>query len=155
MAANVPWPQPLFRSGLPSVPDLPARNASTGDLCLYRTQVSGRVQPGVRVGTGWKGYTIVGAADVTGDGIGDLIARDSGGELWRQDGNGTGGFKPRPLVFRERGAGRDAIVAAGDVTGDPGTARRSPTARGITRTGRESPVARGGCVPGGRAGTGP
>jgi hypothetical protein len=100
------------------LPDLLARRASTGELYLYRTNVSGRVEPGVRVGTGWKGYTIVGAADVTGDGIGDLVARDAGGELWRYDGNGTGGFKPRALVFRDWGAGRDAIVAVGDVTGD-------------------------------------
>ncbi|MFD9434908.1 FG-GAP repeat domain-containing protein [Streptomyces sp. NPDC060002] len=34
------------------------------------------------------------------------------------DGNGTGGFKPRTLVFRDWGAGRNAITAVGDVTGD-------------------------------------
>ncbi|WP_327315870.1 FG-GAP-like repeat-containing protein [Streptomyces sp. NBC_01235] len=99
-------------------PDLLARQAATGDLYLYRTNAQGLVDPGVRVGTGWKGYTVVGAADVTGDGIGDLIARDAGGELWRYDGNGTGGFKPRTLVFQDWGAGRNAIIAVGDVTGD-------------------------------------
>ncbi|CAM5253214.1 FG-GAP-like repeat-containing protein [Streptomyces aurantiogriseus] len=99
-------------------PDLLARQAATGYLYLYKSNPSGRLDAGVRVGTGWKGYTIVGAADVTGDGIGDLIARDAGGELWRYDGNGTGGFKPRALVFRDWGAGRNAIIAVGDVTGD-------------------------------------
>ncbi|MFF8974307.1 FG-GAP-like repeat-containing protein [Streptomyces sp. NPDC014995] len=99
-------------------PDLLARQATTGYLYLYKSNVHGLLDPGVRVGTGWKGYTIVGAADVTGDGIGDLIARDAGGELWRYDGNGTGGFKPRALVFRDWGAGRNAIITVGDVTGD-------------------------------------
>lgn len=100
------------------LPDLLARQATTGHLYLYKSNSQGLLDPGVRVGTGWKGYTIVGAADVTGDGIGDLIARDTGGELWRYDGNGSGGFKPRALVFRDWGAGRDAITAVGDVTGD-------------------------------------
>ncbi|OQR63577.1 hypothetical protein B6E66_13100 [Streptomyces maremycinicus] len=99
-------------------PDLLARQTTTGYLYLYRSNSHGALDPGVRVGTGWRGYTVVGAADVTGDGIGDLLARDAGGELWRYDGNGTGGFEPRTLVFRDWGAGRNAIVAVGDVTGD-------------------------------------
>ncbi|WP_405935183.1 hypothetical protein OG495_34215 [Streptomyces longwoodensis] len=99
-------------------PDLLARQAATGYLYLYRANAQGRFDPGVRVGTGWKRYTLVGAADVTGDGVGDLIARDSGGELWRYDGDGAGGFEPRTLLFRDWGTGRNAIVAVGDVTGD-------------------------------------
>ncbi|MEU3781405.1 FG-GAP-like repeat-containing protein [Streptomyces sp900129855] len=99
-------------------PDLMARQATTGDLYLYKSNEQGRMDPGTRVGTGWKGYTIVGAADVTGDGIGDLMARDAAGELWRYDGNGSGGFKPRTLVFEDWGVGRNAILAVGDVTGD-------------------------------------
>ncbi|WP_405599572.1 FG-GAP repeat domain-containing protein [Streptomyces sp. NBC_01410] len=66
----------------------------------------------------WKGLTLIGAGDLNGDGRGDLLARDAGGELWRYDGTGTGTLKPRVLVFRDWGAGRNAFVGAGDLDGD-------------------------------------
>ncbi|MCX4584325.1 VCBS repeat-containing protein [Streptomyces sp. NBC_01481] len=72
----------------------------------------------MKIGSGWKGWKIIGADDLTGDGIGDLLARDAGGELWRYDGTGTGSFKPRTLVFSNWGAGRTDIIAVGDITGD-------------------------------------
>ncbi|MFG2756769.1 FG-GAP repeat domain-containing protein [Streptomyces wuyuanensis] len=72
----------------------------------------------MKVGSGWKGWTIIGAADLTGDGHGDLPAREAGGEVWRYDGTGTGTFKPRKLVFSDWGAGREEIVVVGGITGD-------------------------------------
>ncbi len=99
-------------------PDLLVRQASTGFLFLYRGNGAAGFDPAVKVGSGWKGYKIIGAADLTGDGIGDLLARDPGGEMWRYEGTGTGTFKPRKLVFSDWGAGRTEIIAVGDITGD-------------------------------------
>ncbi|MGW0553245.1 FG-GAP repeat domain-containing protein [Streptomyces sp. NPDC002926] len=99
-------------------PDLLVRQASTGFLFLYRGSTNAGFAPAVKVGSGWKGWTIIGADDLTGDGHGDLLARDPGGEVWRYDGTGAGRFKPRKLVFSDWGAGRKEIIAVGDVTGD-------------------------------------
>ncbi|MFF3455798.1 FG-GAP repeat domain-containing protein [Streptomyces sp. NPDC002730] len=99
-------------------PDLLVRQASTGYLFLYRGNARAGFDPAVKVGSGWKGYMIIGAADLTGDGIGDLLARDPGGEVWRYEGTGTGSFKPRKLVFSNWGAGRTEIIAVGDITGE-------------------------------------
>ncbi|MET7620365.1 FlgD immunoglobulin-like domain containing protein [Streptomyces sp. NPDC005408] len=100
-------------------PDLIARQASTGRLYLYpgNAGVTGYGRP-VLIGSGWNGYTIMGAADLTGDGIGDLVARDSGGEVWRYDGLGGGKFLPRKLLLRDWGAGRREMMVVGDVTRD-------------------------------------
>ncbi|MFG3507488.1 FG-GAP-like repeat-containing protein [Streptomyces sp. NPDC047821] len=99
-------------------PDLLARQTTTGYLFLYRSNASGTLDAAVRVGTGWKGYRLIGAGDIDGDGNGDLLARDGSGELWRYGGTGKGTLKPRVLVFRDWGAGRTDIVGVGDVTGD-------------------------------------
>ncbi|MGW7367650.1 FG-GAP repeat domain-containing protein [Streptomyces sp. NPDC054841] len=99
-------------------PDLFARQASTGILFLYRGNSRAGLDPAVKVGSGFMGWTIMGAADLNGDGLGDLLARDAGGEVWRYDGTGTGTFKPRTLVFSDWGAGRKEITVVGDITGD-------------------------------------
>ncbi|GAA4931020.1 FG-GAP-like repeat-containing protein [Streptomyces coeruleoprunus] len=99
-------------------PDLLARQTTTGYLFLYRSNATGGLDPAVRVGTGWKGYRLIGAGDLDGDGHGDLLARDPAGELWRYGGTGRGTFKPRALVFRDWGAGRTDIIGVGDISGD-------------------------------------
>uniref|UniRef100_UPI0040403DD4 trypsin-like serine protease n=1 Tax=Streptomyces sp. f51 TaxID=1827742 RepID=UPI0040403DD4 len=69
--------------------DLLVRNSS-GVLYLYRgTQVektpfSARIQ----ARTGWNFSSYVANGDVTGDGIADVVARDSGGTLWLYPGTG-------------------------------------------------------------------
>ncbi|MFF7202551.1 FG-GAP-like repeat-containing protein [Streptomyces sp. NPDC008141] len=100
-------------------PDLIARQASTGRLYLYpgNAGMTGYGRP-ILIGPGWNGYTIMGAADLTGDGIGDLVARDSGGEVWRYDGLGEGKFLPRKLLLQDWGAGRREMMVVGDVTRD-------------------------------------
>ncbi|MGA5424998.1 FG-GAP repeat domain-containing protein [Streptomyces lavendulocolor] len=91
---------------------------ATGNLHLYRSHARAGFDPGVVIGTGWKGYRLIGAGDTDRDGHGDLLARDPSSELWRHGGTGTGGLKPRALVFRDRGAGRAGIPGVGDITGD-------------------------------------
>lgn len=99
-------------------PDLLARNAATGKLHLYRSNARAGLDPGVVIGTGWKGYRLIGAGDIDRDGHADLLARDPAGELWRYGGTGTGTLKPRALVFRDWGAGRTDILGVGDISGD-------------------------------------
>ncbi|MFI9150667.1 FG-GAP repeat domain-containing protein [Streptomyces sp. NPDC053367] len=99
--------------------DLLARRASTGDLYLYAAKSDGTLAPAKKVASGWGIYTkVVGAGDLTGDGVGDVLARDRAGNLWRYDGTGTGTLKGRVKVAANWGATYNAVVGVGDITGD-------------------------------------
>lgn len=71
-------------------------------------------------GNGWSGRTVLGVADVTGDGIPDLIARDDvSGKVWLYPGTGGGNFGDKVRI----GSGLTAaayphVVLKGDVNGD-------------------------------------
>ncbi|MFJ8081443.1 FG-GAP repeat domain-containing protein [Streptomyces sp. NPDC096205] len=100
-------------------PDLLARRASTGDLYLYAAKSDGTLASARKIASGWGIYTkVVGAGDLTGDGIGDVLARDRAGALWRYDGTGTGVLKGRVKVFSSWGVSYNAVVGVGDITGD-------------------------------------
>ncbi|MFB7030719.1 MULTISPECIES: FG-GAP repeat domain-containing protein [unclassified Streptomyces] len=74
---------------------------------------------GAYIGPGWDAYDVlVGPGDLTGDGKGDLLARDKSGVLHLYAGNGAGtAFGGRIKVGPGWGA-YDRIVGAGDHTGD-------------------------------------
>ncbi|WP_030216721.1 FG-GAP-like repeat-containing protein [Streptomyces bikiniensis] len=74
---------------------------------------------GAEIGPGWDVYdTIVGPGDLTGDGKGDLLARDRSGVLYLYAGNGAGtAFGGRIKVGPGWGS-YDKLVGAGDYTGD-------------------------------------
>ncbi|MFI0187102.1 FG-GAP repeat domain-containing protein [Streptomyces sp. NPDC017082] len=55
---------------------------------------------------------------MNGDGIGDVLARDRTGTLWRYAGAGNGSLKARVKLFSDWGGSYDAIVGVGDITGD-------------------------------------
>ncbi|WP_374771771.1 VCBS repeat-containing protein [Streptomyces sp. NBC_01310] len=83
-------------------PDLLARDHA-GDLWLHTGTgtVSKPFNTRAKVGSGWGIYDqIVGASDVDGDGIGDVLTRTLTGELWFHKGSGsaTAPLKPRVKV---------------------------------------------------------
>ncbi|KOU24254.1 hypothetical protein ADK52_14270 [Streptomyces sp. WM6372] len=102
-------------------PDLLARD-HVGDLWLYTGtgSISKPFNTRVKVATGWGMYDqIVGASDVDGDGLGDVLTRTLSGELWFHQGAGsaTAPLKPRVKV----GTGwntYNVISGPDDVDGD-------------------------------------
>uniref|UniRef100_A0AAU2A3Q6 FG-GAP-like repeat-containing protein n=1 Tax=Streptomyces sp. NBC_00093 TaxID=2975649 RepID=A0AAU2A3Q6_9ACTN len=100
-------------------PDLVARQASTGDVFLFKGTSTGKLSARVKVGARWTGYKkIVGVGDLNGDGRGDLVAQDKSNELWRFDGTGTGAFKARVKIANDWGTPYNVVVGVGDFTGD-------------------------------------
>ncbi|SEK66843.1 protease pro-enzyme activation domain-containing protein [Streptacidiphilus jiangxiensis] len=74
--------------GSSSWSDLVARDAS-GVLWLYQGtgKWSAPFGPRIRISSGWNSYnSIVGARDITGDGVNDLVTRDTSGVLWLNPG---------------------------------------------------------------------
>lgn len=102
-------------------PDVLARDSSGRQWVYPMTQdpSSGAPRFGTRVqvGAGWNIYNaIVAAGDLTGDGRGDVVTRDTSGGLWRYDGVGVGKLSARVQI----GAGWSGylIVGTGDFNGD-------------------------------------
>ncbi|WP_424848097.1 FG-GAP-like repeat-containing protein [Streptomyces sp. SAI-129] len=82
--------------------DLVATEKSTGKLYLYKGDGSG-LTTRTEIGTGgWNSISGYGAADFTGDGIGDLSAVESNtgetGKLYLYKGTGTGGLTTRTEI---------------------------------------------------------
>ncbi|WP_167761719.1 VCBS repeat-containing protein [Blastococcus sp. CT_GayMR19] len=99
--------------------DTIGRQQGTGTLWFYPGNGAGGVVSRRVVGSGWQMHdSMVLSPDLTGDGRPDLWARDLGtGGLWVYPGDGTGSFTAATQV----GWGwhmHDALMAAGDVTGD-------------------------------------
>ncbi len=109
-------PGDVTKDGLP---DLIARNASTGAVYLYKGTTSGKLSARVKLFDNWKGYKkIVGAGDLNGDGIGDLLLQDKADNLYRLGGTGKGTFASRVKIAAGWGGSYNAVVGVGDITGD-------------------------------------
>ncbi|MFE4469969.1 GH25 family lysozyme [Leifsonia sp. NPDC056824] len=110
------------------IPDIVSTDTS-GNLWLYQGNgnsggVNRSYKSGVRVGWGWSDFTtIVGGADMNGDGRADLIAVRSDGTLWLFPGTGTVNASS-PSTFsggiRIGSGGWTAFtkIVAGDFNGD-------------------------------------
>ncbi|MET9451099.1 FG-GAP repeat domain-containing protein [Streptomyces cinerochromogenes] len=100
-------------------PDLITRNSSTGAVYLYTGASGGRFAPRVKLADDWKTYKkIVGAGDLNGDGIGDLVTQDKSNNLYRYFGRGNGTFAARVRIATGWGASYNAVIGVGDITGD-------------------------------------
>jgi hypothetical protein len=100
-------------------PDTHGREKATGALWFYPGNGAGGAVSRRVVGTGWQMHdSLVLSPDLTGDGRPDVWARDlATGGLWVYPGDGAGSFTAATQV----GWGwhmHDALMAAGDVTGD-------------------------------------
>ncbi|MFJ4813619.1 FG-GAP-like repeat-containing protein [Streptomyces longwoodensis] len=101
------------------IPDLIARNPSTGRVYLYKGTARRGLAAPVQLYDNWKSYKkIIGVGDLNGDGIGDLLAQDTANNLYRYIGKGNGTFSARVKLFTAWGGSYNAVVGAGDLTGD-------------------------------------
>jgi hypothetical protein len=97
--------------------DLLVIRKSDGALRLYRGTSSGTYSGATTIATGWGGYDIVMAGDLTGDGLPDLIARDNKtGTLYTYPGKGDGTFGSRISVGT--GWNKMGQIAVGNFDGD-------------------------------------
>ncbi|CAM5363142.1 hypothetical protein SGLAM104S_08928 [Streptomyces glaucescens] len=100
-------------------PDLLVRTSSTGTVYLYKGTSTGKLSARVKLYDNWKVYKkIIGAGDLNGDGIGDLLAQDTANNLYRYNGKGAGTFAARVRLYTNWGGSYNAVVGVGDITDD-------------------------------------
>ena len=101
------------------IPDLWARERSTGVLWLYPGSAGGVPTAPRFVGSGWNMHdALVAPGDVNGDKKADLWAREAAtGVLWFYAGDGAGGFGSRAPVGSGWGM-HDVLTPTVDQTGD-------------------------------------
>ena len=97
--------------------DLVGRNSETGWLRLFRGTGGGGFT-GETWSKSWSSYNkTIGTGDFTGDGLPDVLARDTGGRLWLYPGRGADGLGARALL-PGTWSQYDVITGFGDYTGD-------------------------------------
>ncbi|MFK4099440.1 FG-GAP repeat domain-containing protein [Streptomyces sp. NPDC019531] len=72
----------------------------TNTLYRYDGTGTGTFKARVKLFTNWGGSydVVVGVGDITDDGRADLVSRDTGGTLWRNNGDGKGSFGARAKI---------------------------------------------------------
>lgn len=110
-------PGDLTGDGIPDV----LSETSDGKVWIYSGKGNGLLNAPVAAGSGWNKYNlIVGHGDFSNDGKADVFARDAKtGELYLLQGTGKASAPfLDPVAVRGGWNGYNAVVAAGDVTGD-------------------------------------
>ena len=82
------------------IPDLIARDTTSGALWLYKGLGNGQFGSRAKIGSGFTAAayrSVITKGDVTGDGNVDLWALGSNGKLYLFPGDGSGGFGHRIL----------------------------------------------------------
>lgn len=99
--------------------DVLARVTATNQLRLYAGNGRGTFGAATTFGPGWDAFdALETVGDFSGDGYGDVIAREpSTNLLWLYLGNGRGGWWT-PRVIGNGWNGYDVIVGPGDMNGD-------------------------------------
>ncbi|MFI8423779.1 FG-GAP-like repeat-containing protein [Streptomyces sp. NPDC085479] len=136
--------------------DVIARETATGKLWLYPGTGSGGLGARKLIGAGgWNSLGQLAAfGDLSGDGRSDLLAAEKAtGRLWLYPGTASGGLGARKLIGAGGWNSLNALVGAGDMTGDsradliarekatgklwlyPGTSTRTLGARKLIGTG--------------------
>ncbi|MEU9167139.1 FG-GAP-like repeat-containing protein [Streptomyces sp. NPDC048420] len=79
--------------------DLLAQDKSN-NLYRYYGKGNGTFSARTKLFTAWGGSynVVVGVGDITGDGRADLVSRDTGGNVWRNSGDGKGSFGARVKI---------------------------------------------------------
>lgn len=79
--------------------DLLAQDTSN-NVYRYNGKGDGTFAARVKVLSNWGGSynAVVGVGDITDDGRPDLVSRDTGGKVWRNNGDGKGSFGPRVQI---------------------------------------------------------
>jgi hypothetical protein len=72
----------------------------SGQLLLYRSEGAPAKWYAAKViGSGWSSFTSISSpGDLSGDGIADIVARDSSGRLWLYPGTGSGSLGARKQI---------------------------------------------------------
>ncbi|MEV4333507.1 FG-GAP-like repeat-containing protein [Streptomyces sp. NPDC049597] len=101
--------------------DVIAREKATGKLWLYPGTGSGGLGARTLIGNGgWNSMGHLAAfGDLSGDGRSDLLAVEKAtGKLWLYPGTASGTLGARKLIGTGGWNGMNALVGAGDITGD-------------------------------------
>ncbi|WP_406054326.1 FG-GAP-like repeat-containing protein [Streptomyces sp. NBC_01077] len=101
--------------------DVIVREKASGKLWLYPGTGSGGLGARKLIGTGgWNTMGLLAAfGDLSGDGRSDLLGVEkASGKLWLYPGTSSGGLGARKLIGTGGWNGMNALVGAGDMTGD-------------------------------------
>ncbi|MFF3430460.1 hypothetical protein [Streptomyces sp. NPDC002602] len=97
-----------------------------------RLLTEGRLHRAGDLGVGWDAYTsVTGPGDVTGDGHGDLLARDKTGVPWIYPGDGYAQKVGDPIRVGDGWNAYDKILGSGDATGAVESTSHPPRRRRV------------------------
>ncbi|WP_110241730.1 FG-GAP-like repeat-containing protein [Nocardioides gilvus] len=114
-------------------PDLVARRSSDSQLVILPTGGMSALAAPKKISTGWKYKTrMVSSADLTGDGMADLVSVSGDGTARVHRGLNNGKFKKKATTVITLTRGHDLLTAVGDINGD----KRADLVARHTRTGK-------------------